>query len=109
MKKKQKEEISCSSTTTNSPHKELDSINVILPDGCPNKRRLPRNAEQLGRYSEGSQRRFLPPRIIQFPPVQRGCSLGVDELVELTWIAVVVYSNPRSVSRYELSLEKTRC
>jgi len=38
--------------------KGLDSINVTLPDGCPNKRRLPRDSEQLGRYSEGSQRRL---------------------------------------------------
>src|ERR1700728_3610913 len=27
--------------------KGLDSINVTLPDGCPNKRRLPRDSEQL--------------------------------------------------------------
>jgi hypothetical protein len=41
--------------------KGLDSINVTLPDGCPNKRRLPRDSEQLGRYSEGSQRRLDSP------------------------------------------------
>jgi hypothetical protein len=45
----------------------LDSINVTLPDGCPNKRRLPRDSEQLGRYSKGSQRRLDSPRAIQFP------------------------------------------
>src|ERR1700730_270902 len=41
--------------------KGVASINVTWPDGCPNKRRLPRDPEQLGRYSEGSQRRLDSP------------------------------------------------
>jgi hypothetical protein len=66
--------------------KRLDLINVILPDGCPSKRILPRTAEQEGRYSKGSQRRFFSPWLIQFPLRKRsqiGCDLGPNEFVEL--------------------------
>src|ERR1700722_1321685 len=89
-------------------HDRLNLINITLPEECPSKRRLSRKAEQLGRYSEGSHRRFFPPRATQFPlrkTVQRGCTSEANKFAELDWI----YSNPRSVSRYELSLEKTRC
>src|SRR5579859_3862833 len=58
-------------------YKRLGSINVTLPEGCPNKKRLPRDAEQLDRYSKDSQRRLAPPWVIQFPlrnTVERGCS-----------------------------------
>ena len=83
-------------------------VNVILPDRCPNKRRLFGNTEQLGRYSNGSQRRLVWLCAIQLPlrkTVQRGRSLGANELPESDWI----YINPRSVPRYEPSLQKISC
>jgi hypothetical protein len=83
-------------------------VNVILPDRCPNKRRLFGNTEQLGRYSNGSQRRLVWLCAIQLPlrkTVQRGRGLGANELPGSDWI----YINPRSVPRYEPSLEKIGC